>query len=63
MVLAIANRVKQTTATTGTGTLNLDATVPDGFQGFVAGIGGGNECHIVIIDGNAWEVSTSSRET
>ena len=57
MALAIADRVKETTTSTGTGTINL-AGASTGFQTFVAGIGGGNTCYYAIedADGSAWEV-------
>jgi hypothetical protein len=57
MAFVVADRVKQLTTTTGTGTLDL-STVPTGFQGFVAGIGNGNTCPYVIEDANGtgWEV-------
>jgi len=32
MTLTVADRVKQTTTTISTGTLNLDASIPTGFQ-------------------------------
>ncbi len=57
MALAIADRVKETTTSTGTGTINLAGAVT-GFQTFVAGIGDGNTCYYAIEDanGSAWEV-------
>ena len=57
MALAIADRVKETTTSTGTGTINL-AGAATGFQTFVAGIGDGNTCYYAIEDanGSAWEV-------
>lgn len=55
MVLAVADRVREQTTTTGTGTLNLDGAVT-GFQGFVDGIGDTNTCHYCITDGVAWEI-------
>jgi hypothetical protein len=51
MAFQVADRVKETTTTTGTGTLNLDGAVA-GFQTFVAGIGNGNETYYVITDPN-----------
>ena len=41
MAFAVADRVRETTTTTGTGTLNLDGAV-SGFRTFVSGIGDGN---------------------
>jgi hypothetical protein len=53
-----ADRVAQTTTTTGTGTLNLEATIADGVRGFVSGIGTGNTCFYCISHQSAdeWEV-------
>lgn len=50
-----ADRVKETSTTTGTGTYSLAGAVA-GFQGFVAGIGNGNTCHYVAENGTDWEV-------
>lgn len=56
MALVIADRVKETTATTGTGTLTLDGAAA-GFQSFDV-IGNANTTYYVIADlaTNAWEV-------
>src|SRR5690242_18913370 len=55
MTFAIADRVKETTNTTGTGTLNL-AGAGTGFRTFVAGIGNGNTCPYLIDNGlGEWE--------
>jgi hypothetical protein len=56
MALVIKDRVKETTDTTGTGTLTLNGAAAS-FQGFSA-IGDGNATYYAIIDqaGNAWEV-------
>ena len=57
MALALADRVKEESTTTGTGTINLAGAV-EGFQTFVAGVGGGNTTFYAIedADGIAWEV-------
>jgi len=56
MALVLANRVQETSTTTGTGTLTLAGAVP-GFQSFAAGIGSGNTCYYTITSTTgAWEV-------
>jgi len=56
MALVLANRVQETSTTTGTGTLTLDGAVL-GYQTFAAGIGSGNTCYYAITSGTgAWEV-------
>jgi hypothetical protein len=51
MAFQVADRVKETTTTTGTGTIDLGGAIA-GFQTFVAGIGNGNETYYVITDSN-----------
>ena len=51
MALVVADRVKESTATTGTGTVSL-AGAETGFQTFVAGIGNSNTTYYAIVDGN-----------
>jgi len=53
----VADRVKETSTTTGTGTLDL-AGPASGFQGFVAGVGTANKCYYSIFEqsGTDWEV-------
>ena len=56
MALVIDDRVKETSTTTGTGTLNLSGAV-SGFQTFVAGVGDGNTTYFAIVnrDADEWE--------
>lgn len=53
----MADRVKETSTTTGTGTLNLAGAV-SGYQNFVAGVATGNSCYYAIVNRDAaeWEV-------
>ena len=69
MALVLDDRVKETSTTTGTGTLNLSGAV-SGFQTFVAGIGDGNTTYYAIVnrDEAEWEtglgtVTDSSTDT
>ena len=57
----INDRVKQTTTTTGTGTINLTGT-ETGFETFVAGIGDGVQTYYAIVhDGTSdFEVGTGT---
>ena len=57
MALVVKDRVKETTTTTGTGTINLAGAI-SGFQTFVAGAGDGNTTYYAIEDANGtgWEV-------
>lgn len=50
----LADRVKETSTTTGTGSFTLAGAV-SGFQSFSAGIGN-NKCFYVIDGGSEWEV-------
>lgn len=49
MALVVNDRVKETSVTTGTGTLNLAGAVQD-FEGFVAGIGNSNTTYYSIVN-------------
>lgn len=51
----LANRVMETSATTGTGTLSLLGAVP-GYQSFSAGVGDGVVCYYTILRDTEWEV-------
>jgi hypothetical protein len=55
MPLVIADRVRETSTTTGTGTLTLDGAVT-GFRTFGSAIGSGNTCYYTITLGTDWEV-------
>lgn len=55
MALVVADRVQESSTTTGTGTYDLAGAV-SGFQGFVAGIGNGNTCYYCATMGSDWEV-------
>ena len=57
MALVLADRVKETTTTTGTGAVTL-AGAASGFQAFSAGVGNSNTTYYTIQDANgtAWEV-------
>jgi hypothetical protein len=54
MSLALADRVRQTTTSTGTGTITLDGSL-EGFQSFAV-IGNGNTTYYTISGGAQWEV-------
>ena len=54
MVLKIGNRVRETTATTGTGTFSLAGAVSS-FQTFVAAVGNGNTTYYAVIHRSAAE--------
>lgn len=55
MALIQADRVKETTATTGTGDFTL-AGASTGFQTFADGIGANNQCYYTCTDGTAFEI-------
>ena len=57
MALVLADRVKETSVTVGTGTFTLDGAV-NGYQSFAAAIGGGNTCYYTIAGqvSSDWEV-------
>ena len=48
MAIVLDNRVKQNSTTSGTGTLDLNATVPTGFISFASGIGNNNKTYYTI---------------
>lgn len=64
MALIYADRVKETSATIGTGTFTLVGAV-DKFRTFNAGIGVGNEVYYVAVNDvdNSWEVGKGTVQT
>ena len=61
MALVIADRVQETTTTTGTGTITLAGAV-SGFQSFSV-IGNTNTTYYTITSGTAWEVGIGTYST
>jgi len=61
MALVLADRVQETTATTGTGSLTLGGAV-SGYQSFAV-VGNGNTCYYTIVNGSAWEVGIGTYST
>jgi hypothetical protein len=55
MAFVLADRVKDSTTTTGTGTITLSGSPPAGFQSFAA-IGNGNTTYYTIASNTQWEV-------
>lgn len=55
MPLVIADRVRETSTTTGIGTLTL-AGAASGYRTFASGIGSTNTCYYTIVMGTDWEV-------
>ena len=64
MALVLADRVQETSTTSGTGTLTLNGAV-NGFQSFANGVGNGNTCYYTIYDTVAytWEVGVGTYTT
>jgi len=64
MALVLADRVQETTTSTGTGSVILAGAV-NGYQTFSAGIGNGNTCYYTIYDNTsfAWEVGIGTFTT
>lgn len=54
MALVLADRVRDTTTTTGTGTVTLSGTAPTGYQNFSV-VGDGNTTYYTINAGSEWE--------
>lgn len=52
--IVIADRAKETSTTSGTGTYTTDGAVT-GFQTLLAAVGSGNKCYYCVTDGTNWE--------
>ena len=61
MALVVADRVQETTTTSGTGTLSLAGAVA-GYQSFVSGVGSGNTTYYTIYDqiAQVWEIGVGT---
>jgi len=61
MALVVYDRVQESTATTGTGSITLGGAVT-GYQSFAV-VGNGNLVYYTILNGNAWEVGIGTYST
>ena len=61
MALVVYDRVQETTATTGTGSITLGGAVT-GYQSFAV-VGNGNLVYYTILNGNTWEVGIGTYST
>jgi len=61
MALILADRVRETTSTNGTGSVTLSGAVP-GYQSFAA-VGNGNTTYYTITNGTQWEVGIGTYST
>ena len=59
MALVLADRVRDTTTTTGTGTVTLSGTAPTGYQNFSV-IGNANTTYYTINSDTQWEVGVGT---
>lgn len=64
MALALADRVQETSTTSGTGTLSLSGA-STGYKSFANGVGNGNSTYYCIYDtvANTWEVGVGTYTT
>ena len=60
-IVVPADRVLETTQTTGTGAYSLDGVSVVGRRSFVAGVGSGNATVYVVELGSSWEISYRDR--
>lgn len=69
MALKLVNRVKESTSTSGSGTITLNGA-SDGYQAFSSALSNGDTTYYTVVDSNSWEVgigtynsNTLSRDT
>lgn len=55
-----ADRVKDTSTTTGTGSLTLSGSAPTGFRTFASAMSTGDTCFYCIAGGSEWEVGVGT---
>jgi len=55
MALKLGDRIKETTSTSGTGTISLGGAVA-GFAAFSTILSDGDTCYYTILEGNNWEI-------
>ena len=63
MALKVGDRVKQTTTTTGTGTITLNGAAPTGFSNFRDYLSDGDTTYYVIEDGTNYEIGLGTFNT
>lgn len=63
MAVIYADRVKDTTTTTGTGSVTLSGTAPTGFQAFATAGAVGDNFYYCIAGGAEWEVGFGTLAT
>lgn len=56
MAQVTADRVKDTTTTTGTGSVTLSGTAPTGYRTFASVMNTNDNCYYCIVAGAEWEV-------
>ena len=60
MALKVADRVKQLTNTTGTGTLSLVVSTPAGFQSFSSVLSNSDTTYYVLVENDDFEIGVGT---
>lgn len=63
MALIVADRCRESTTTTGTGTYSLGGAQVGGYRTLVAGVGAGNQTYYGCTDGVNWEIGCGTVTT